>query len=115
MVLEEYVSATGAQNDEAGPKSRPETRRKAEPSVGIVKPPLPTIVTFVMLGGKVPESCVAELPDSGAASGTALARRTTQMRPSPQLGTLVHVSIVFEAAETLQPVATYWLPSGGGP
>ena len=81
----------------------------------MVKPPLPTIVTFVMLGGKVPESCVVEMPDSDTAPGTALARCTTQMWPSPQLGTLVHVSAVFEAAETLQPVATNWLPSGGGP
>jgi hypothetical protein len=78
-------------------------------------PPLPTIVTFVMLGGKVPESCDAELPDWGTAPGTALARRTAHTWPSPQLGTLVHVIAVFEAAETLQPVATYCVPSGGGP
>jgi hypothetical protein len=43
----------------------------------MVEPPPPTIVTFVMLGGKVPESCDDELEDSATAPATATATTTT--------------------------------------
>ena len=72
----------------------------------------PLSTTAEMDGGKVPESCVVELPDSATAPATALARRTSHTCPSPQLGTLVHVSAVFEAAETLQFAARYSVPVG---
>ena len=73
---------------------------------------VPLRKTAVMEGGKVPESCELELPDSATAPATALARLTFQRWPMPQLGTLVHVMAVFEAAETLQPVARYSVPEG---